>query len=1037
MDATKTAYRPSSTPPSQFVETEPADFPLNLVLPSQSEDQRAGLMDETADATKADPPYNPLSVQERPNVTQLDAQTLDRRREEDVISLATKADAGSDKCVEHINATEERHEFPAEFDIIIEAPAKRRTGPLDSNSLQHGLPAAKTPDAMNNCFDYSPMSQGPEQERLSQEWFRNLAPISSDCVAKPVHEPRVQLYGDIPGVRVANEINGNDGAHIGLREKTKGVSFGNFYDSLDDDLPLTAVQQLSQIEAEALAKKECMDSRHKASIDGRTTGDGPLIRQKQDEDPAPRDTKLKAFGTISGGAVGIEQKPFAFSGFQSAGSGRSLQPSKSALAKAKSIFDDLDVIDDDQATNERSSIKIREEAVNREQGISSTNVEVIHSEAAHHSSLQQKNDDCVRADDNGNCMFGGFQSAGSKRKWAVSEDAIARAKRLFESVDQGAVNDAFGDEPPQESAIASVAEDVKESEKHDDIENPMKEDNQRKLEGGPKVRSHEDATTDGSPLHRSVADVIEAGKEEESRIKRGWNLDALKCSVPKDSQHTPSLKAQILRGTRLDRDTPSCGRILSSTPGRRPTRFAPEDSNRKPLLLPRASTHRLNASTLLENTPPPPTLTSSARTTSEGDKVHARTGRPGALVRRQRKFNTPRTVAPPRRQVDTASSTKSDASNTGTIRKNARERSMVFLSKMAQEINALRRGDRASDGGSKDLERLLAKLPIDSKDAAEYTMIEDRTGAGIGWKGFHDAMIAAGSDPSRASETWIRNHYRWVVWKLVRAELAGWPLTAGVFLRFDIVLDQLQRRYEREHVMGHQSPLKAIVQREEPPSQVMVLLIADIVRGTEDQGPDAMDSSAKRRNALVTRARSQASRLELELTDGWYGIRARCDGPLQALLTSSKAIHVGAKIRVGGASLHIDDAQDSSKDPCLHLLVNGVRPMPCTAKLGRCRIRDRPTILPLGSLLPGGPIGRTVLVILRKYPSLAWSQLPSGVRTFQTPSAAVAMQSRVHQDFEAIESAIRDEVHRREIARCKDILDTDDAGKTKRRSQAV
>ena len=44
--------------------------------------------------------------------------------------------------------------------------------------------------------------------------------------------------------------------------------------------------------------------------------------------------------------------------------------------------------------------------------------------------------------------------------------------------------------------------------------------------------------------------------------------------------------------------------------------------------------------------------------------------------------------------------------------------------------------------------------------------------ARAGWQELRAALLAAGANPTYASEPWACNHYRWVVWKLARLELA-------------------------------------------------------------------------------------------------------------------------------------------------------------------------------------------------------------------------------------------------------------------------
>ena len=41
---------------------------------------------------------------------------------------------------------------------------------------------------------------------------------------------------------------------------------------------------------------------------------------------------------------------------------------------------------------------------------------------------------------------------------------------------------------------------------------------------------------------------------------------------------------------------------------------------------------------------------------------------------------------------------------------------------------------------------------------------------GIGWRDAWQALLDAGACPKAASEAWVANHYRWIVWKLASHE---------------------------------------------------------------------------------------------------------------------------------------------------------------------------------------------------------------------------------------------------------------------------
>lgn len=83
----------------------------------------------------------------------------------------------------------------------------------------------------------------------------------------------------------------------------------------------------------------------------------------------------------------------------------------------------------------------------------------------------------------------------------------------------------------------------------------------------------------------------------------------------------------------------------------------------------------------------------------------------------------------------------------------------------------------------------------------------------LGWRELRQRLITVGANPLYATENWVKNHYRWVVWKLARLQLllagslhadssgsgaAGSPSSSGssarALLAAPVVLDELQYR---------------------------------------------------------------------------------------------------------------------------------------------------------------------------------------------------------------------------------------------------
>jgi len=131
-------------------------------------------------------------------------------------------------------------------------------------------------------------------------------------------------------------------------------------------------------------------------------------------------------------------------------------------------------------------------------------------------------------------------------------------------------------------------------------------------------------------------------------------------------------------------------------------------------------------------------------------------------------------------------------------------------------------------------------------------------------------------DPSLISEGWIRNHYRWIIWKLACME-KRFPNELGrQCLNPANVLDQLKYRYDREIDKSQRSALRRIIEQDDTPAKTMILCISAI-----DSNPSATG---------------------LELTDGWYCIKAQIDPFLKNLADTGK-ICVGLKLIISGAEL--------------------------------------------------------------------------------------------------------------------------------------
>ncbi|KAI6136380.1 hypothetical protein F5141DRAFT_24654 [Pisolithus sp. B1] len=211
---------------------------------------------------------------------------------------------------------------------------------------------------------------------------------------------------------------------------------------------------------------------------------------------------------------------------------------------------------------------------------------------------------------------------------------------------------------------------------------------------------------------------------------------------------------------------------------------------------------------------------------------------------------------------------------------------------------------------------------------------------------------------SLATKAWVENHWSLVLWKLAgmvaldpRSELdpdrRRWCWSEA--------MRQLLYRYERDLNGSTRPPLRLIVTRDASVESPMVLCISNVTwpNGEADEnGPSA------------------APYPELEVTDGWYRLRARVDEPL-ARATRKGILRIGRKIAVAAAKLssqrkegsEILEAYDSTT-----LVINGnsSHMAPWHAKLG---FQKTPFIATLNSLTPdGGNVAAMVIEIIKAYP---------------------------------------------------------------------
>ena len=110
---------------------------------------------------------------------------------------------------------------------------------------------------------------------------------------------------------------------------------------------------------------------------------------------------------------------------------------------------------------------------------------------------------------------------------------------------------------------------------------------------------------------------------------------------------------------------------------------------------------------------------------------------------------------------------------------------------------------------------------------------------------------------------------------------------------------QFLPRYDIEVDNSHRSALKRIVERDDTPSRTLILLLSRIITKSNEQPPIPADSLEAEQ---ATECTVIMCGTQVEVSDGWYGLRANIDAPLSELLRRGR-LRVGQKLIVHGAEL--------------------------------------------------------------------------------------------------------------------------------------
>ncbi|EJC98658.1 uncharacterized protein FOMMEDRAFT_128955 [Fomitiporia mediterranea MF3/22] len=278
------------------------------------------------------------------------------------------------------------------------------------------------------------------------------------------------------------------------------------------------------------------------------------------------------------------------------------------------------------------------------------------------------------------------------------------------------------------------------------------------------------------------------------------------------------------------------------------------------------------------------------------------------------------------------------------------------------------------------------------------------SGLSLGPKEAQDHLRKAGRN---ATQEWVENQWALVLWKLAGLATLDPTREATPSRRWcwRSVLEQLEARYDKELEKGARPALRLITTGDAPAGSPLVLVITAILSSERERlGP----------NGRVV----QDASAEIEVSDGWYRLRASVDAPLARAVIRG-IIRPGRKIAVAGAKL-----DNLKKDPCeileaynsciLTLSGNGSHLAPWHGKLG---FQTEPFVATLGSLTPdGGPVPLVDIIVEKVHPIAFLEFLPGdrpGEKIREGPrgeAEEAATEDAWRKRRDAAESKVRDEL---------------------------
>jgi len=200
-------------------------------------------------------------------------------------------------------------------------------------------------------------------------------------------------------------------------------------------------------------------------------------------------------------------------------------------------------------------------------------------------------------------------------------------------------------------------------------------------------------------------------------------------------------------------------------------------------------------------------------------------------------------------------------------------------------------------------------------------------------------LISQGCDETLISTKWIRNHSRFIIWKLASMERRFPGQLGGQYLTYSHVLSQLKGRYEKELRGAKRPAVRKILNKDCSAGMPIILCVSQILR-FKSKVPKKTDEQS----SSSTAPPEAIEETRLELTDGWYAVSTLLDGVLTKLVEKGK-IQVGSKLMICNAQLvgsedgvdPLDDSYFSDRRSCpifLKITANCTRLALWDAKLG-------------------------------------------------------------------------------------------------------